>query len=180
MSIRAAGIKHKIPEATVRHKLSGYHPVSMQKGPPTLLTEAEELVLMNYIRGTCKRAQSVTKSNVLNAVKTILDDEIDSGIIRKLPPSFHDGPKEKWWRLFKERHPTLNFRSPEALSTAQTITSDEVIEKLKLAKEERDKKIQPKKRIASKISQKKKTAPKKSTSNAATSDVIQASSSLGK
>ena len=73
MSIRGAGNKYGIPEATIRHKISGYHGFG-KKGPPSLLSEAEESVLVNYIENAVKRAHPVTKMNVLQAVKTILED----------------------------------------------------------------------------------------------------------
>ena len=44
MSIRGAANKHGIPEATIRHKLSGYPGMGSKPGPKTLLTEAEERV----------------------------------------------------------------------------------------------------------------------------------------
>ena len=118
--MRAAGKKHNVPEATIRHKISGYHPVSMKIGPPTLLTSAEESVLMNYIRGERQRAHPVTKNNVISAVTCILDDEVQAGIIRARPPSFEGyEPKRKWWRLFRARHPTLVFRTPEPLTSSR-------------------------------------------------------------
>ena len=67
ISIRAAARNHNIPEATLRHKISGYHPVSKKMGPPMLLTDAEEKVLVNYILLSCDRARPVTKHNILNA-----------------------------------------------------------------------------------------------------------------
>ena len=54
MSIRGAGKKYGIPESTLRHKKSGYHPVSKKMGPSTVLTVAEEQVLVAYIKGANK------------------------------------------------------------------------------------------------------------------------------
>lgn len=92
----------------------------MKMGPKTLLTEAEEEAIVNYIKVSCDRARPVTKSNVLKAVSTILKDERDGNYKRALPPSFRDDcPREKWWRLFRERHPNITFRTPESLTTAR-------------------------------------------------------------
>lgn len=55
MSIHAAGKKHKIPEATLWHKLSGYQGIESKPGPRPLLTEQEEQVLVNYINNSCQR-----------------------------------------------------------------------------------------------------------------------------
>lgn len=71
MSTQGAGKKYNIPEATLRHKVSGYHRMGCKPVRKPLLTEAEETVL-KYIRGTHKQAHLVTKSNVLNAVKNHL------------------------------------------------------------------------------------------------------------
>lgn len=86
LSVRGAAKKHDIPEATLRHKLSGYHGMTSKPGPKTLLTNAEEQVLVNYVTSAVKRAHPVTKKNVLDAVKDILQDEERQGIARKLPP----------------------------------------------------------------------------------------------
>lgn len=120
LSIRAAGKKYNIPEATLRHKLTGYHSMDGKKGGQTLLTEAEEQILLNYIKNACRRAHPVTKTNVLKTVQCILDEEDRQGITRKKPPCFKgNAPKQKWWTLFKKRHPTLSFRTPEALTKAR-------------------------------------------------------------
>ena len=54
------------------------------------------------------------------AVGSILDDEAVHGYQRKRPPSFSgNNPGQKWWTLFNKRHPTLSFRTPEALTSAR-------------------------------------------------------------
>lgn len=99
-----------------------------KRGPKPLLTEAEETVLVKYIRGAHKQARPVTKSNVLNAVETILKEEAVQGITRKRPPSFVGcTPKQKWWTLFRKRHPTLTFRTPETLTSARKNISVAII-----------------------------------------------------
>lgn len=128
LSVRGAAKKHDIPEATLRHKLSGYHGVTSKPGPKTLLTNAEEQVLVNYVTSTVKRAHPVTKKNVLDAVKDILQDEGRMGIARKLPPSFRGTEvKQKWWSLFLKRHPELTFLTPELLTSARKNISVGVI-----------------------------------------------------
>lgn len=127
MSVRGAAKKHNIPEATLRHKVSGYHGMASKPGPKTLLTDAEEQVLVNYVTNGVKRAQPVTKNNLLDAVKDILQDEERMGIARKQPPSFSGEPKRKWWSLFLQRHPTLTFRTPESLTSARKNISVAVI-----------------------------------------------------
>lgn len=45
-------------------------------------------------------------------------DELSKGVDRKRPPSFKGcTPKQKWWMLFRNRHPQLTFRTPESLSS---------------------------------------------------------------
>ena len=83
--------------------------------------------MVNYVNNGIKRAQPVTKKNLLDAVKTILEDEERQGISRKQPPSFTGEPKQKWWSLFVKRHPTLTFRTPELLTSARKNISVGVI-----------------------------------------------------
>lgn len=127
MSIKAAASKHSIPEATIQHKLSGRRPMSSTPGPKPLLTEAEEQVLVNYIINAWKRAHPVTKSNVMKAVKGILEDE-ESGVKQKRPPSVAGTtPKEKWWTLFKNCHPEITYRTPQTLTSSRKNISMQVI-----------------------------------------------------
>ena len=109
--------------------MSGYHRMTMKLGPPTLLTEAEEQVIVNYITGSRKRAHPVTKRNVMNTVTHILDKEREMGIERNRPFSCSDDnePGEKWWKLFRKRHPTIVFRNPETLSSARKNISVAII-----------------------------------------------------
>ena len=128
LSIRGAGKKYGIPEATIRHKMSGFRGMKPKPGPKTLLTDAEEQVLVNYIVTAAKRAHPVTKRNVIGAVKAILEDEIESGYEREIPPSFSGNePKQKWWTLFLKRHPNVTFRTPESLTTARKNISVAII-----------------------------------------------------
>ena len=127
MSIRSAAKKYDIAESTLRHKKTGRRGMSTTRGPKTLLTNAEEEVLVNYIKQACKRAHPVTKRNVLATVTAILSEELELGIARQVPPSFHGEPKEKWWRLFKKRHPQLTYRTPETISSARKNISKAVI-----------------------------------------------------
>ena len=103
ISIRAAGRKRGIPEATLRHKIRGYHPVSMKMGPSTTLSEAEEKILVNYI----KRCNA-TKDNIMKTVEKIWKEERAAGFQRK--KDMPAVPGEKWWKLFKRRHPDISYR----------------------------------------------------------------------
>ena len=128
MSIRAAGRKYGIPEATLRHKKTGYHPVSKKMGPGTVLTDAEEDILVAYIKGSLRRAQPVTRKNIFDAVSTILRTEREGGIKRKTPTNFQDAPRRKWWRLFRQRHPEITYRTPETLTSNRKNISKNVIQ----------------------------------------------------
>ena len=93
-------------------------------GPKGLLSDAEEKVLINYIKLSCERARPGTKNNVMNAVTTILSEERKANFKRNFPPSFVDDcPSEKWWRLFHDRNPTVVFRTPETLTRARRSVS---------------------------------------------------------
>lgn len=127
MSIRAAGRKYGIPEATLRHKHKGITPIGKKMGPSTLLSEAEEAVLVAYIHNSTKRATPVTKQNILDAVRTIMDAEREDGTERKKPHNVGDGPKRTWWRLFLKRHPEITYRTPEILTTARRNISERII-----------------------------------------------------
>ena len=76
--------------------MSGFRGMKSKPGPKTLLTDAEEQVLVNYVTTATKRAHPVTKRNVISAVIGILQDEEERGFARRLPPSFNGRePKQK-------------------------------------------------------------------------------------
>ncbi|XP_066985006.1 uncharacterized protein [Macrobrachium rosenbergii] len=102
--------------------------MGMRMGPPTLLTAAEENVLVNYIKGSVQRAHPVSKKNIIDTVQAILEEEEAEGVVRNRPSSFYGNePKRKWWRLFRSRHPTITYRTPESLSSARKSISVQVI-----------------------------------------------------
>ena len=71
--MRAMAAKYNIPESSFRHRLRGR--MKMKIGfteGGRLLTDAEESVLVNYIKGSSKRAVPVTKRAVMGALEYIL------------------------------------------------------------------------------------------------------------
>jgi hypothetical protein len=132
-SIRSVAKKHFIPESTLRSKQRGTRPLATDFGPRTILTNAEELMIVNYISESCKRAHPVTKKNVLDAVLEILEAESNGNVNNESVRCFYNmrnNPTvgDKWWRLFKKRHgDCIVTRSPETLSTARKNLSVKVI-----------------------------------------------------
>ena len=78
LSRRAIGIKHGIPEATLRLKLKGVRPeeyvLPINRGM-RLLTDAEEQLLFNWIEGCHRRAMPMDKDIILKALEDILQKE---------------------------------------------------------------------------------------------------------
>ena len=108
MTIRGTARKYKIPESTLRGKLSGrYPPMVGHSTTGRLLTNAEEQVLANWIEQSQRRAMPVTKQIVLGALEDILLKEQELQYERNLknPKSTH----ERWWKIFKVHQPKIVF-----------------------------------------------------------------------
>ena len=119
MSLRKVADEYNIPYSTLRAKICGLLPRECGYPNPNnkLLTDAEEEVFVNFIKGSAKRAMPLTKRNVLGALEDILLKEQELMYSRNCANK--DSTHERWWRNFRKRHPEIVFRCPETLSTAR-------------------------------------------------------------
>ena len=128
LSMRAMAARYNIPESSFRHRLSGR--MKMKIGfteGGRLLTDAEESVLVNYIKGSSKRAMPVTKRAVMGALEYILLKEQELMYTRNIKFQSVSSSHEKWWRGFKSRHPEIVFRTPETLTSDRKNISELLI-----------------------------------------------------
>ena len=112
MSLRDASQHYGIPKSTLHDHYSG-KVKGFKRGPPTVLSEAEETMLAEWAINMSNIGYGRTREQVLEIVKTILDKDG-----RKTP--FVDNlPGRDWWYAFLRRHPDISLRSPEQLQVAR-------------------------------------------------------------
>ncbi|CAL4124319.1 unnamed protein product [Meganyctiphanes norvegica] len=117
LSIRAVGREFQIPSSTLRAKLRETRPKKGKAGRRTLLTQAEELLLLNFIKESAKRALPVTRLTVMRAVRQITSEDAENDYPRD--NFFPNSSLLGWWKGYTNRYPMIVYRTPENLSTAQ-------------------------------------------------------------
>ena len=113
MAVRRAAMVHGIPKSTLYDYASGRIKVGSRHGPDTILTAAEEKVLVDYLIHMSKIGYGRTRQHVIQAVKSILDKD------GRKNPFINNTPGRKWWSLFLKRHPTISLRSAEHLQLSR-------------------------------------------------------------
>ena len=96
MSKRTAALTFGVPRTTLLDKLSGRVPeVKARPGPATILSSAEEDVLADYIKLMASIGYPISREELLNEVKKIID--IDG--LRT--PLKNNKPGNDWYYAFK-------------------------------------------------------------------------------
>lgn len=118
MSVRAASLKFKIPRSTLTAKKYAKY-ANKKPGPPTVLSQHEETVLVNWILERSKIAVPVTKDQLLNSVKHLVSDRVN--------PFKDNKPGLHWYRSFMRRHSQLKERVKENLSVSRSKVTENAI-----------------------------------------------------
>ena len=82
-------------------------------GPSSILTAAEEQMIVEYAIEMSRIGYGRTREQILEIVKKVIDKD------ERPNPFKHNKPGSKWWKLFKNRHPELVSRVPEPLQLAR-------------------------------------------------------------
>lgn len=108
-SIRAAATAHGIPKTTLFDYATGHVEVGSKRGPDTILTAAEEKLLVDYTIHMAEIGFGRTQEQICNTVKNILDKDGPPN------PFKNNKPARKWWSLFMKHHSSITLRSPAHL-----------------------------------------------------------------
>ncbi|XP_028399448.1 uncharacterized protein LOC114522874 [Dendronephthya gigantea] len=120
MSLRAAAKKWGIPKSSLYERICGRVEYDRRSGPPPILTKKEERYLAKYLLEMDKNGRKLTKNNVFDIVKKMLDEA-------KRKTQFTDNrPGEKWLRLFLARN---NVKLPCQKKRAKTLCKDGAVRK---------------------------------------------------
>ncbi|KAJ2937254.1 hypothetical protein O0L34_g19471 [Tuta absoluta] len=117
---REAARLYNIPRATLQFRLSENFNDKTRPGPPTVLTDSEELKIKEWVITSSKKGFPRRKE-VLHSVEQFL-------IQRPRPNKFKENkPGEGWYKLFLKRHPKIVTRTAEAVTSASAnVTEDNI------------------------------------------------------
>lgn len=118
LSYGAASVIYKIPKSTLHNKVK--HPVNKPRGGTTTLSKVQEEELAQWALLYASFGDPRTKHDI----------QIAAGDIAKLDSDtanhFKNGvPTTGWIEGFLKRHPELVYRTPEALSKASSVNTQE-------------------------------------------------------
>lgn len=117
MTITAAGKEFNIPRQTLSDKVNKKHLGAVGKQP--ILTEDEESFLAEWIINSAKQGFPVTKEQLCNSVKGILDD-------LQRPNPFQDNrPGRDWYDRFMKRNPEISLRMSQNLTKQRSKVTEE-------------------------------------------------------
>lgn len=113
ISYREAEAAYGIPKSTLYDYSTGKVEFGARPGPLSILTAAEEQIIVEYAIEMSRIGYGKTREQILEMVKKIIDKD-------GRPNPFKDNmPGKKWWQLFMKRHPELATRIPEPLQLAR-------------------------------------------------------------
>ncbi|XP_063217115.1 uncharacterized protein LOC134527954 [Bacillus rossius redtenbacheri] len=118
-SIRKAAKDYGVPFSTLNNKVKGKVPLQRKMGPSSILSEAEENLLVCWIHAYAKKGFPIKRITLFETVRDIVLSD-------QRPTPFKDGqPGIKWFKSFLKRHPTLSERYAESINTARATVTEE-------------------------------------------------------
>ena len=121
LSICRASDQYNIPKATLINKLQKNENTMGKMGPPTILIEEEESMIVTWIIEKARIGYPMHPKLVKSAIQNVL---------KKAPrpnPFTNNLPGEKWFRLFLKRHPIVSMKNHEVISKSRAAVTEEVI-----------------------------------------------------
>ena len=110
LTISAAASRFSVPRKTLDDRVKGRVKHGSKPGVSTVLTPTEEEALESYLIYMANRGFPLTRTMVKAFAWSIAKRLGKSGRFNS-----EYGPGEKWWTLFKQRHPQLSLRRSDPL-----------------------------------------------------------------
>ena len=102
-----------VPRVTLLNKFKGKTPLKRKMGRNCYITDDIENLLVNWVKAMVKKGFPITKDQLQDSVKKIVDD-------LNLQTPFKGGrPGKRWYSSFLKRHPDLITRLPQNLTTSR-------------------------------------------------------------
>ena len=110
------------PRTTLIDKVSGKAPSGIPPGRSTVLTSAEEEVLVNYCTLMSSIGYPLKRSELLVEVKWVMDHD------GRKTPFKNNLPGPDWYKGFIKRHPILAERTPMVLGHQLACITKEMVD----------------------------------------------------
>ncbi|KAI4455566.1 homeobox-like domain superfamily [Holotrichia oblita] len=119
-SLRNVAKKYNVPKSSLEFKIK--NPGHKETfGPNTVLTEDEELRLVDWIKKMAQRGFPNNRENILDSVQTFLKDN------PRKNPFKNNRPGHGWFQAFLKRHSDISSRTSEGVSSASSCISEKDI-----------------------------------------------------
>ena len=122
MPTKTAARTMGIPRTTLADKLSGKAPLGSKPGRATVLTKAEEQVLVDYCKLMAEIGYPLKRFELCSEVKRCLDHD------GRRTPFNNNLPGKDWFTAFKKRHPDISERTAATLGHQRSLINQEKIE----------------------------------------------------
>lgn len=117
MPKKQAAVRFGIPRQTLQYRLSDKFK-KIRHGPSSYLTGKEESTLEQWIIDSNRKGFPRRKNDILASVKYFLDKN------PRQTPFKDNTPGRHWYNAFRDRHPGLVSRIPEAVTKASSAVSE--------------------------------------------------------
>lgn len=120
--IKTTALKFNIPKTTLLYKSTGKLSPSIEKpGPECILGEDNEKHLVDWILYMKNHGFPITKVQLLNSVRMLLNTMKEKTIFPNNMPGRH------WYNAFRQRHPEIRDRVAQNLTNSRAAVSEEKI-----------------------------------------------------
>lgn len=122
-SVSSASKEYKIPRITLLYKVKGKYEINCRMGPETMLTCAEETLLVKWLLTIADAGFPATRLQLLDSVQILMEK-------LNRPNKFKNNrPGKKWYQCFMKRHPELTERLTQNLTKSRSEVSEEKLRK---------------------------------------------------
>lgn len=122
MPVRTAAAKFNIPKTTLLYKSRGQlSPTIIKPGPDCVLGQDNENYLVEWIIYMKKHGFPITKVQLMNSVRMLLNTTKKETIFPNNMPGRH------WYNSFRRRHPGISERIAQNLTYSRAAVSEEKI-----------------------------------------------------
>ena len=118
MGLRQAARVYNVPVETLRRRVNGTVPLGCHPGPHTVLSEEEELSMVEYIINMADMGFGLTREDVMQLAYTIAEKT------GKQHPFQNGLAGRSWFEGFRARHHRLTFRTAQPLSYCRALCSN--------------------------------------------------------
>lgn len=118
MSINGAAKSFKVPRMTLSDKVKGKTPIGRKMGPPSILSNEQEMLLERWILHLASLRFPIRKEQLLDSVQLLMKQ------LGKRDAFPNGRPGRHWYEAFLKRHPRITERSAQNLTARRAAVSE--------------------------------------------------------